>query len=207
MSIKAVAFDIDGTLYDFKYLRRQFVKISRLHPFKMRKFFIARKNVRALLKKRSEEKISREEFLRLQTESVNKKSGYFDIIYTLLRKNRKFKIYDGVDEFLRLLKERGIKTATLSDFPVETKVDELGLSEHFDVMLSAEDCGFLKPDRKAFSYLLSKLSVKSDECIYIGDSYTKDKKGSEDFGMKGLLIGKDFHSYHELIDRIDDLLK
>lgn len=207
MSIKAVAFDIDGTLYNFKYLRRQFVKISRFHPFRMNTFFKARKNVRELTKDRSEERLSRSEFLELQTESVHKKPGYFDIIYALLRKNRKFEIYDGVDEFLSLLKNRGIKTATLSDFPVETKVDELGLSSYFDVKLSAEDCGFLKPNPKAFSYLLSHLNVKSEECIYIGDSYTKDKKGAEDFGMKGLLLGQDFNSYRELIGRIDDLLK
>lgn len=207
MGIKAVAFDIDGTLYNIKHLNKQFTKAFLRHPFRTRLFFVARKNVRKLLENRNENILSRDVFLHLQTESVGKKDGYFDVVYKILRKNRKLPPFKEVDTFLSLLHSKGIICATLSDFPLETKLDELGLKNYFDITLSAEDCGFLKPNKKAFDYLLNALKVEPSECLYIGDSLTKDKNGAINSGMKALLLGEDFTSYGELVEKINILLK
>lgn len=207
MKLKAVLFDIDGTLYPIKYLNRQFFKLSLLTPLKSRNFFKARKLVRRNMLSRPEERLTREEFLVEQAKSVKKNVKYFDRVYRILQNKRRLIPYKHVKETLAELKNMGLILGVLSDFPVENKLKELGVEEYFDMTLSAENCAFLKPDRRAFEYILSEMNLNREECLYVGDSKRKDYDGAMNAGMRAELIGFTFNNYKELLKKIKDELE
>lgn len=189
-SYRAVIFDIDGTLYPIKYLNRQFRKLYFSHPIITSNFFKARKLIRVKNSQLEYEQTNREEFLKLQAECIGKGKNYFDVFYKGLSRKRKLVPYNGIENLLIELKSKGITLGVLSDFPVETKLKELGLDEYFNIKLSTEDVGFLKPDIRAFKYLKKNLAVAPQECVYVGDSVTKDINGSKNAGFTPLLINE-----------------
>lgn len=186
--IKTIFFDIDGTLYPIKGLNRQFVKLYVSHPIKAFLFFKARKRVRAFLLETNDASTNREVFLSRQAATVGKDKSYFDGVYSVLVKNRRIVPYEGLKELLIDLRSRGYILGTLSDFPVENKLKELGLDEFFQYKLSSEDCGYLKPDKRAFDYIERGTGISKTEILYIGDSITKDYNGSKNTGMSAVLV-------------------
>lgn len=187
-AFKAVFFDIDGTLYPIKHLNKQFRKLYLRHPFRTINFFKARKRVRGEQLKSEKNIITRDEFIEIQARTVNKDRNYFDPIYKDIRKNRKLPPFDGLKDLLLDLKSKGVMLGVLSDFPVETKLDELDLGVYFELKLSSEDCGFLKPDKRAFDYLLAHTNLKASDCLYVGDSVRKDIDGARNAGLSSLLV-------------------
>lgn len=82
------------------------------------------------------------------------------------------KPYDGIVDLLVKLREKGIKTAVVSnkkDFAVKSLCKKFfdGL---FDFSLGEVDGIRKKPDSAPIEYVLNKLYIKSSESIYIGDS-------------------------------------
>ena len=84
----------------------------------------------------------------------------------------KTKPYPGIMELVRTLKENGIKTAVISN-KSDAAVRELTthmFNGCFDQVLGASDGVKLKPDRAMIDIVLGKLSVNSEDAIYVGDS-------------------------------------
>ena len=50
-------------------------------------------------------------------------------------------------------------------------------------MITSEEAGIEKPNRRMFDMIATKLGVKNDEVIYVGDSYKKDIMGAKNAGM------------------------
>lgn len=83
--------------------------------------------------------------------------------------------YDGVCDMLRGLKERGIKTAVLSNKPDSTtkKISEaLFGAELIDWCMGAREGVKLKPDPNGIYEIMSHFGVEREECLYIGDTAT-----------------------------------
>jgi putative hydrolase of the HAD superfamily len=55
-------------------------------------------------------------------------------------------------------------------------------------MLSSEEAGIEKPSPVIFGKALSKLNLKAEEVIMIGDNEEKDILGAEAMGIKSYLI-------------------
>lgn len=187
-AIKAVFFDIDGTLYPIKGLNRQFARLYFFHPIRTVLFFKARKAVREVLKSTGDGSTTRDVFLHRQAQSVGKNGTYFNPIYQDIVKKRKIAPYKGLVQLLENLKNHNYMLGVLSDFPVENKLKELGLDGYFTYCLSSEDCGYLKPDKRAFDYILRVCGYKCNEVLYIGDSLTKDYNGALNAGMSAVLV-------------------
>jgi putative hydrolase of the HAD superfamily len=77
----------------------------------------------------------------------------------------------------------GLKTAVMSDFPIGEKLKYFGMEDIWDVKISSEESGYLKPDRRPFLLLSARLGMKPEEIIYVGNSYTYDVLGSKNVGM------------------------
>ena len=50
-------------------------------------------------------------------------------------------------------------------------------------MITSEEAGIEKLNRRMFDMIATKLGVKNDEVIYVGDSYKKDVMGAKNAGM------------------------
>lgn len=188
--IKAVFFDVDGTLYPIKKQNMMFVKLFLLHPIKTFKFKKARKKIRIIFKNKSGSYITRKDFLKAQAKTVNKDENYFDDIYEYMTDHYKINTRDYVVPLLDYLKKNGYILGVLSDFPLLNKLKTLKIENYFDYKLSAEDIGFLKPHKNAFQYILDKTNLKSEEVLYIGDDKVKDKDGASLFGMYSYLVNE-----------------
>jgi len=104
--------------------------------------------------------------------------------------SRQVRVFDGVEETLRYLKEKGIATAlaTSADRPSVMRVlSRFGLEEYFDVILSAEDVKAAKPNPDIFIRAAEGLNVGVQECLVVGDS-AFDVMAAKEAGIKTVAI-------------------
>ncbi|MBE6827385.1 MAG: HAD family hydrolase [Ruminococcaceae bacterium] len=86
--------------------------------------------------------------------------------------NNKTKPYDGIYELLKTLKENGIKTAIVTnkaDFAANTLCGEL-FGDYIDITVGATDKRPNKPAPDNVLYALTKLGVKKQDSVFVGDS-------------------------------------
>lgn len=101
------------------------------------------------------------------------------------------RLYDGVIEFLDLLKKKGKKIYLLSNAQEIFTIPEmryLGIYDYFDgiVISSTERCK--KPDPKFYNIVLDRYNLNKDESVMIGNDYITDIKGAHDSGLASLYI-------------------
>jgi HAD superfamily hydrolase (TIGR01549 family) len=102
------------------------------------------------------------------------------------------KLYPGVIETLRRLKERGYRLGSvtnrgLGDEPFREEMRHHGLLDLFEVLSISCEVGYLKPHRHIFDHALEALRVKPEETMMVGDSLRADVAGSKALGMTAVL--------------------
>lgn len=98
--------------------------------------------------------------------------------------------YKSARSVLSMLKLRGIKTILVSnwDETAETVLKQNRLSELLDGIVISSQAGVSKPDKKIFEIALSKVGVKPENSLYVGDNYYDDFVGANSAGMHFVLI-------------------
>lgn len=184
--IKAVTFDIDGTLYREHKLNFRIIPHFLRHIVFFSKYGIARKELRKVdyypdFEKAQAEIMSKK--LKCSPEKAIEKLNH--IVYTGLKKYfPRFNACKGVKELIQKLKQNGIKIAVLSDFPPEQKGDIWGIKDYCDVVLGSEEIGALKPSPYVFTTLAKKLNTPAEEILYVGNHHGYDVIGPKKAGMK-----------------------
>lgn len=92
----------------------------------------------------------------------------------LLKSNKgKYHLNNELIEFIKDLREKGYKTALLSNNSTElrNKLKEDGIIDIFDEIIISAEVGFQKPQPEIFQILFDKLKVKASEVVFIDDSY------------------------------------
>ncbi|MBV5277991.1 MAG: HAD family phosphatase, partial [Campylobacteraceae bacterium] len=84
-------------------------------------------------------------------------------------KNYKFKIYDGVLELLNKLKNNTKIALVTGGAPkrIEHILQESGLKDYFDLVITANDVTKGKPDKEPYEIALARLCLNASECIVI----------------------------------------
>ncbi len=85
----------------------------------------------------------------------------------------RMKFYDGMEETVRRLKREGYKVGIVTSRTKRTAyqaIDNCGLRDCFDYVLSCEDTDIHKPNPEPALLALEKLGSSADETIMIGDS-------------------------------------
>lgn len=98
-------------------------------------------------------------------------------------------LFDGAEEFLRAAEAKGLKLALCTDMTAwmqYRKIRKLGIAKFLDAIVTSEEAGVEKPDRKMFELTLAKLGVSHDEAIMIGDSLPKDVEGARKSGIRAI---------------------
>ena len=62
--------------------------------------------------------------------------------------------------------------------------------ETFDIIVGVDTIKKVKPNPDVFKYAISKLNVKPEETIFVGDNLEADYKGAENAGIHPLLIDR-----------------
>ena len=182
----AVAFDIDGTLYeDWKIQVLVFPYVLR-----HRSFFSAFARVRKTLHKK---KFS-PDFFSLQADLL---AAELRVESIKARELAKKIVYDGLSPFFERItpcrdayntiaafKNSGLKIALLSDFPPEQKGSVWGIAPLCDAVLSSEKTGALKPNAAPFDALADALGEPREKILYVGNSVHCDVRGAHGAGFK-----------------------
>jgi HAD superfamily hydrolase (TIGR01549 family) len=96
------------------------------------------------------------------------------------------------------------KVGLLSNFthaPVIYKsLDQLKLSEFFNVVVVSDEVGWRKPSGKIFQDALNRLGVQAVEAVFVGDSPMEDIKGAKDAGIKTIFVSSQFNTLKDLMD-------
>ncbi|NLG94171.1 MAG: HAD family hydrolase [Acetomicrobium flavidum] len=83
----------------------------------------------------------------------------------------RMKLFPGVSETLKALRDRGLKLGITSNRRSAKKaVTHLGLDGYFDVILGLEDVNTPKPDPKIILKAIRIWGVDKDRVVYVGDT-------------------------------------
>ncbi len=99
--------------------------------------------------------------------------------------------FPGVHDLLRDLRRRGYRLGLLTNGSTQQQTDKLdavGLTDLLDVVCISERIGHHKPAPAAFAALLAGLDVRADECVFVGDDPVTDAEGARAAGIAVVLI-------------------
>lgn len=168
--IKAVIFDLDGTLIDTeKYYRINWPKAFEHFGYKM----------------------SDEQYLSIRSlgkpfiyETLKNFSGDPDFDYDSVVAYRTklmeeslnqngIELKKGASELLSFLKNKGITIAIATASPVErarTYLEKTGIQNYFDRIISARNMKEGKPSPDVYQFAVKELGLTAEECIAVEDS-------------------------------------
>ena len=127
-----------------------------------------------------------------------------------IERARKSKLKDGALQVLNELKIKGYKIALITRNCDDAVKIALGkIAEMFDLILTRDDCEYLKPDARQIMKGLAILGVKPEECICVGD-YDYDIIAARKCGCIAVRLGEGFGDFvikdlRELLDILDGL--
>jgi len=118
------------------------------------------------------------------------------LILGLVGKMREFELkqvlFDDVLPTLNELKKQGLILGLISnvDQDITTLLENLGLINLLQVVVTSQDAGFNKPSPEIFQEAVKRAGVQANEALYVGDQYQIDVVGANRAGMKGILIDR-----------------
>lgn len=215
-NIKAVIFDVDGTLYDQSKLRKKMLSALlsyyALRPWRLREMLM-------LSHFRSErEKRAGQVCLDLENAQYSwcaEKRGY--PVHKLRKVVERWIFqhpipyladctYPGTLELFRVLRQKGIKIAIYSDYKAHDKLKAMGLEADIIVSSTDPEVNQLKPQPKGLLYITEQLRVTTTDCLFIGDRQEMDGECALRAQMPYMIIDKkpfgQFDFYLKLINTL-----
>lgn len=100
---------------------------------------------------------------------------------------------------------------------LEKRLENFGIRQWIDLIISSADCGFSKPSSKIFQLALQKASCSASSATMIGDRLDNDIAPAKALGMKTIWIKQGFSAYSPIqspseepdftVNYLSDLLK
>lgn len=85
------------------------------------------------------------------------------------------------------------------------KLRNLGIIEHFTVMITSDEIGIAKPDKRIFIEASRRANRPTDACTYVGDRLHTDALSSKEAGMRGFWLNKNHEISTEEVEVIHSL--
>ena len=199
--LKAVLFDLDGTLTKTAPISEIFTRILRNHGISIL-LNESREAFLEVMKEMSLEsfKMPYMEFWRAYNlrvlERFGVKGNLEELADALTREwweNADLEVYPEVEDVLKMPKQRGVKIGIISNGfqnDIHEILSRTNLKGKFDVIVGVDNVGKPKPHGEIFRYALKKLKVNPGEVLFVGDDPEADWKGAEAAGLKVLLIDR-----------------
>jgi putative hydrolase of the HAD superfamily len=106
---------------------------------------------------------------------------------------RRLGLYPHVREVLDVLRERyplALVTDAQSAY-VRGELHKVGLLDYFDPIIVSGDHGYRKPDRRLFQFALDGMRVAAEHALYVGNDMHRDIFGAREVGMKTVRFDSD----------------
>ena len=199
MKIKAVIFDLFGTLVDtfnaqeHKQILSEMASSLSLPKDPFYDLWSSSFNKRALgVFKTLEESII---FIGKELNVPINKSGIEQAIRIRINYTKKALVpRDDAIETVKQLINLGFKIGLISDCTFEVPLiwDTTSLAPYFDSVIFSCSVGMKKPDPRIYRLACKKLKVKPKNCFYIGDGSSRELSGALHVGMFPVLIRSPF---------------
>lgn len=193
--IRAVIFDLDGTLYNKKGLPLRLITADPLHMFMLGNERKARKELMGQWFG-DEEAYYNTLFARvaeLSHSTPEKAQHWYERHYMpnmqrILR--RHYRVEPWVEGMLADLRQKGIKTAVYSDYGcLRERLEALGFDcAWVDAVADAPHLGGLKPSSEAATKLCAMLDVDPTETLMVGDRDDTDGETARRCSMRFLHV-------------------
>ncbi|WP_205499837.1 HAD family hydrolase [Rufibacter psychrotolerans] len=198
--IKAVIFDVDGTLYTQSRLRKKMllalVRYYAVRPWRIKDLAILY-HFRVEREKKAGFSLGNIEAA--QYEWCAEK-GSFSIprirqviehwMFRFPNQYLKACMYPGTKLFFTALGQNGLKTGIYSDYKAADKLKAMELSADIVVCSTDKEVDCLKPNPKGLLYIAEKLGVAPAECLFIGDRVELDAACAMQANMPYLIVEK-----------------
>ena len=196
--IKAVIFDIDGTLYDYDSANEASMKTLSAYASEQLGWEPGQEESRRMMRRLHEkmgdvaachnrliryQNILEEYGMPLHPHAMKLYEMYWETLMDAAEPS------PGAEETMRELKKRGIRIGVGTDMTAWVqfrKLERLGLLGYVDFIVTSEEAGAEKPDERLFSLCAEKAKASPEECLFVGDSFKKDYRGALEAGMKAL---------------------
>ena len=93
--------------------------------------------------------------------------------------------------FLKRCTQLSVPTCIVTDMTAHIqirKITRLGIAPYITHLVTSEEVGAEKPDRRMFETAVGKLGVEIERCLMLGDSLTKDVEGARAAGIAAHLV-------------------
>ncbi|MBF2761713.1 MAG: HAD-IA family hydrolase [Ectothiorhodospiraceae bacterium AqS1] len=116
--------------------------------------------------------------------------GLFDRLFDHYADPRAWRVFPEVRKTLRILCERGIVLAVVSNFDsrLPPLLEALGLAPFFQAIVHSSAAGAAKPAPGIFDLALTRVGVEAGQALHVGDSPDADIEGALAAGIDALLI-------------------
>jgi 2-haloalkanoic acid dehalogenase type II len=218
MQIKAVLFDLGGTLIKSSSVSEVMKEI--LEAFDVKRSVQEIDRARGAAEKHVDiEKlpILGDEFWFRSNSQVLKHLGIRKNVPFLAEKITKLwwhyakvELYPDAEKTLRLLKRNGLKIGLVTNglkSDVRDILPKIGLTGFFDIEITSDVVGKMKPHKEIFLHALRKLNLSPCEVLFVGDMVEYDYKGARECGLKALLVDREDNVKEENVERISSLIE
>ena len=215
-AVRAVVFDVDGTLYAQRPLRMVMLRAMLSHyllrPHRIMELYWLYhfRRHREALAERPHEGLERLQYsavaARFRVEEHRVRSVVERWIYRAPLRHLAACRYRGVEGFLARLRDMGITVAFLSDYPAAEKLAAMGMRSENAYSATDPSIDRLKPSPRGLQVIMADLGLRPGQCLMIGDRPERDGACAAAAGVPYRILGKgeaDF--YLRLAGELDGL--
>lgn len=111
---------------------------------------------------------------------INEYRSYFGQAHQLL---------PGVEDSLKFARKQGYRLTVFSNgekFMQRHRLQQAGILQYFDLVVTSEEAHYQKPDPHAFDYFFSRAQISPDRSILFGDGLQSDILGAQQYGLDSI---------------------
>lgn len=218
---KHIFFDLDHTLWDFETnsdLAFKSIFVKHKVNVDVLKFLTYYRNINdKYWKLFRDEKVTKEElrygrlkdaFTKINFKVSDQLINDLAVDYIEYLPENNF-LFDGTHELLQYLKPTYKMHIITNGFKEvqHKKIENSGLLQYFDEIITSEQVGVKKPNPMIFQYALEKVKTTANESIMIGDNWEADIMGAKNVGFDVIYCNFNLAPVSESIKSVTNLLE
>ena len=133
--------------------------------------------------------------------------AFFEEVYEVFRSDQGWHCYPETISVLETLKKNQYGLGVVSNFDSRLSgvLDDLGIAQYFDTVVTAQSSGYSKPDERIFLAAAKALEVAPAEALFAGDDIEQDFNGAAAAGLYSILVDRFAPKAADGKPRIQDL--